>query len=311
MGAPPDVDFPEPTEEERELQREQLENLRFNQQILQEQARQQELLAPFLFESAGIRPIMDDRGRIAGFERVEPSEEDRLLQELNLDVLRRTREQFLEQEEDPLADRRRAVEEGLLARSEAALAGDLPVSPALEDELSEQERRLRAELLQTLGPDYETSTPGIEALDRFRRTSSTLREEARRGQLTLAEGLGLARGAANLQQEQQPLSALGFFGEFGRSGRAAEQGRRGTALQQIIAGTSAPLSGRIATAAGFNQGASGFNAPLSRLFGERQLQFQAGQRPDPLLQTLGLIAGQTSGAFLGGAGSSAGRKLFD
>ena len=299
MGGGSDIDFPEPTQEEQQLQQAQLANLRFSQALLQEQARQQELLAPFLFESAGIRPITDEQGRIVSFERTEPTEEESLLQELNLDVLRRTQARLAEQEEGPLAARRRAVEEGLLERSEAALAGELPISPALEDELT-----------ATLGPEYETTTPGIEALDRFRRTSTSLREEARRGQLTLAEGLGLARGAANLQREQQPLANLGFFGEFGRMGRAGVQGQQNAALQRIVAGTAAPMAGPLATSQAFNQLNAGLNAPLSRLFGERQLQFQAAQQGNPLLSTLGLIVGQAGGAFAGGAGSQFARRLF-
>ena len=93
-------------------------------------------------------------------------------------------------------------------------------------------------------------------------------------------------------------------------GRAAEQGARSTALQQIVGGSGVPGSRALGTSAALSQIGAGFNAPLSRLFGERQLQFQAPQQTNPLLSTLGLIAGQAGGAFAGGAGSAFGRRLF-
>lgn len=60
MDLSPDVNVPEPTPEERALQTEQVEILRQQRDIIKQQARQQELLAPLLFEQSGIRPIYSE-----------------------------------------------------------------------------------------------------------------------------------------------------------------------------------------------------------------------------------------------------------
>ena len=62
-----------------------------------------------------------------------------------------------------------------------ALSGETPISPALEAEIGQQEKQLRQHLSQKLGPGYETTTPGIQALDQFQRRATLVREEARRG----------------------------------------------------------------------------------------------------------------------------------
>lgn len=84
------------------------------------------------------------------------------------------------------------IQQMLNERTMAALKGELPVDPALERELTSKEQTLRERLQAQFGPGYETSTPGIQTLDEFFRSSEGLRYSARRDQLTLAEQLGLA-----------------------------------------------------------------------------------------------------------------------
>jgi hypothetical protein len=77
----------------------------------------------------------------------------------------------------------------LLNRQGAALRGELPVNPALMSSLEEQEEELRAALEKNLGPGYETSTPGIEALAEFEQKKQGVMEAARRDDIGFAQGL--------------------------------------------------------------------------------------------------------------------------
>src|SRR3990172_2008136 len=106
---------------------------------------------------------------------------------------------------DELAPLRSQIEKGFLERTQAALAGQLPVNPALLSDLAENERTLRETLRRQLGPGFETSSPGIESLGEFGQRRSELLESARRGDLTLAEQLGISRQQANDLQLQNLL----------------------------------------------------------------------------------------------------------
>tara|TARA_Y100000310_G_scaffold231529_2_gene234128 strand:+ start:10425 stop:11297 length:873 start_codon:yes stop_codon:yes gene_type:complete len=185
-----DVNVPGPSSEERALQAEQTELLRDQRDILNEQVRQQNLLAPFLFSESGVQPI---------FNEIDPETgelQDPLLDKGDIIAF--------EPIDDPLDPLRGDIERQFLERTNLALKGELPTSPALERELAEGEQQTRERLLKQLGPGFETSTPGIEGLDTFFRTAEELREGARRGDLTLAEQLGLARE----QQNQSRIDAL-------------------------------------------------------------------------------------------------------
>jgi len=167
-GGGGDVNVPGPTEEERDLQRQQTEILKQQHVIIERQVRQQDLLAPILFEEAGIIPTIDpETGEIIGFE-TDP-------------------------EQAALKEQRSEIEKLFLQRSKDALEGNLPVNPALERDLKEGEEELRERLRKQLGRNFETSSPGIEALGDFFERGELIREGARRGDLTLAEQLGQAR----------------------------------------------------------------------------------------------------------------------
>jgi len=236
MDFSPDIDVPGPSEQEIALQQEQLE-------LLQEQRKLSDLLTPFLFEEAGITAIRDEAGEIIGFER----------------------------EEDPNQPLREEIERGFLERTQAALAGELPVNPALIRAREEGLKTLEERLRKQLGPGFETSSPGIEALSEFGTRSEELFEGARRGDLTLAESLGIAR------QESQERTLDRLFGraaagfEFPRSAAASITGplslfQQDRALQlqanitsqQIGGQTLASLFGAAGTAVGLGIGLGGF-----------------------------------------------------
>lgn len=200
------VEAPEVTPEERELQRNQAELLALQRTIITEQRAQNRILLPFLAEQEGFDVTVDENGVITGItqraeetaKRAQTAEIERLLGE----------------------------------RSLAALRGELPVDPALEKDLEVQEEELRNQLAQQFGPGFETSSPGIEALEEFRRTSEILRSGARTGQLTLAEQLGITREQQNQFKRQSSqdvirTSAIGdpltFAGAFGQTARGFGQ----------------------------------------------------------------------------------------
>jgi len=214
------VNVPGPTEQEQALQAQQTRLLEQQATAFTEQQRIQQLLSPFIFESSGVKPIFDPNqpGRIISFEP----------------------------QADELAPLRSQIEKGFLERTQAALSGQLPVNPALLSDLAENERTLRETLRRQLGPGFETSSPGIEALGEFGQRRSELLESARRGDLSLAEQLGLSREQANQMQ-----------------------------LQNLLRNISGASNFPFQAAGGFGQAAAGFNAPLQLGFQNRGMQFQA------------------------------------
>ncbi len=206
------INVPGPTQEERDLQREQVEILRDQRTLLSEQLRQQNLLAPLLFDSAGIKPIFDTEGddptRIVGFEQIED-------------------------ELDPLRD---DIEKGFLERTRSAQLGELPVNPALLSDLDEAEETLRNSLRASLGPDFETSTPGSRRLDDFFETKEGILEESRRGDLSLSEGLSLSREASSDARIQSFLNRTVGVNQF--------QGSTLPGLSNLVQGFQLPISTR-------------------------------------------------------------------
>ncbi len=198
MGKPK-ISLPPPSAAEEQLRTEQSEMLRLNRQMLQEQTRRDELLAPYLYKQAGITPKYDAAGTLIGFEDVP----------------------------DELKGLRTSIEKGLLERSQAAIAGTLPVDPALERNLVENEAQLRDVVRRQLGPGGETSTPGIQMLADFMKRKEELRSAARTGQMTLAEQLGVTRQQANDLRTQSlmaraasaqgyPFQSVGQYGTLGQ-----------------------------------------------------------------------------------------------
>src|SRR5262249_62266018 len=51
--------------------------------------------------------------------------------------------------------------------------GNLDVDPAMVQQLGQQEQLFREQMRRQLGPDWETSSPGIEASNRFQQMKQT------------------------------------------------------------------------------------------------------------------------------------------
>lgn len=235
MGSPAKVKPPKPSATEVALQQQQLDMLKQQQALLQQSTHTQDLLAPFLYQSIGLTPKYDASGNITGFTQAV----------------------------DPNKDLQKKIEGEFLQRTQDALEGKLPVDKNLTDELTKQERTLRETLQKQLGTDYETSTPGIEALANFNKTKAALLDSASRGDLTLGEQLGLAQHASNQNDTSDMLrNALGI------------------ANNPFATGVQ-----------GFGNAAAGINPALNYYQGNRNMQLQANlfnaSQPSTLSQILG------------------------
>ncbi len=70
-----------------------------------------------------------------------------------------------------------------------AMKGEMPISPALEEEIANRRATMENTLSQKLGPNWQTTTPGIQAMKAFDEAASLTREEARRGQVVQGAGI--------------------------------------------------------------------------------------------------------------------------
>jgi hypothetical protein len=89
-----------------------------------------------------------------------------------------------------------------------AYNGNLGISPALEADLAKQQAVLEQTLAQKLGPNWATSTPGIQAINEFQKQAGLVREEARRSMLNEGQGLLLQNLGYQQGVKQQQLSNL-------------------------------------------------------------------------------------------------------
>jgi len=250
------ISFPQESPQEEALRGEQVSLLRQQRDILAQQQREQQMLAPILFGAAGIRPIKDASGQTVGFEEIP----------------------------DPLKGRQDEVASRLIDRQLAALKGELPDNPALLRDLATQERTLNETLRKEMGPGYATGTAGGNRLTQFNESRNVILEGGRRGDLSLAQQLGLAREGAN-------------------------QARTDSLLSRAVGLNQSPLS----IAQGFGQTAGGYTAPLEQLLQVRQGRMQGTMAREAMNQAetamwLG-FASDTIGAVAGAAAAASSKRL--
>src|SRR4249919_1682297 len=130
---------PQPSPEERALQRQQTELLAFQTDVMKQQQQQQKVLLPFLAQQEGFNVTMDANGNISGITK----------------------------NEDPLQAQDKEIQALLQQRTLDALHGNLPVDPAREGSLASQEQQMKEALANKFGPGAETSSPGIETMGEF------------------------------------------------------------------------------------------------------------------------------------------------
>lgn len=258
------VEAPKPTKEENALRSEQTELLRQQREILVSQQNQQKALMPIFAKQLGLNLKFDKAGNIIGASQIPDPKGDKIAA-MQQQVLEKTLADLLKV--DPLDPARQRVEKLLLERSEKALKGELPVDPALERDITSQRDTLQNRLREQFGSGFDTSTPGIEAMQRFEESAEVLRSGARRGELTLAEQLSMARQGLGQQEGQAGINSGGFAFNVGQGqlqGAMAQRAQLGQILGQ-------PLG----IAGGLGQVAGGFQMPIGQLQHQRQMEFDA------------------------------------
>lgn len=231
-----DVNVPGPSPEEQALQKQQLE-------LIQEQRAQNEMLKPYLYQLSGIKEV---DGRIVAMTEDEQLASMTSAQRLQYDNSKLQAEQY-----------------------QKALKGELPLSKAVENELTKQRADLESYMSRNLGPNWQQSTPGIQALAEFDKKANALREEQMYGKQTGASAMSIA------QQD--------FYNQL---------------LSRSAQSASSPL--------GMYQGLMGsYQAALQPYQAQRQMQLQANmanaRSGNSMMSGLGMLAGTGLGFALGGA----------
>lgn len=255
MGSSPKIEAPPIDPAETALRGAQADLLKTQTGLLKEQADLNKLLLPIQLAQAGLRPTYGQDGKVTGYEEIP----------------------------DPLKDTRKEIEAGYLDRVSKALKGELPVNPALLKDLGDRETQLRETLRKNVGPGWETSTPGIEAMTKFQTERDNILEAARRGDLSLAESLSLSRESANFGREAQGLQ-----------------------MSQGIGYPALTLAGAM------GQNVSGYSSALTPYANDRALALNASIQNASIPSSFDRIlggAGQLAGVALGGW-AGAGFKKF-
>ncbi len=157
-GGGGDSDAPEPTAQETALQAAQL-------RAYQSQEAETATLKPILYQSMG---LINENGTVRKMTDAEYQASLSPTEQLANKATRLQQERLIK-----------------------ALEGTLPVSTALENDITEREGTLRETLSRKLGSDYETSTPGIQALSEFGKKADELREASRKDEINSGTALSL------------------------------------------------------------------------------------------------------------------------
>ena len=143
--------------------------------MLEREARQQELLLPVMLRRSGVEAVRDPvTGEVTGFKELKdsatltPYEKSMFaIQEgqmaLQKEMLAQSQKEFAEYTTSPLAQQRKDIEAKFYQRTLDALSGNLPVNPALERGLQEEQDLLGEQMRRQLGSGWATSPPGIQA----------------------------------------------------------------------------------------------------------------------------------------------------
>lgn len=131
------------------------------------------LFTPLMLESLGFKGEFDPGGNLSGITRFS---EEELVGRMS-----------------PLEKMQYEIAQEQSKRQLKALRGELDVDPALTEEIQKNEKLLRESLSRALGPNYEKSTVGQQALQDFTERATRITEGARRGEI--AQGTTLLSSA--------------------------------------------------------------------------------------------------------------------
>jgi hypothetical protein len=185
-------------------------------------------------------------------------------------------------------------------RLNAALTGEEPISPALEKQLTEEQKLLEADLSKRLGPDWASSTPGIQAMDKFKQRADLIREEARQGAISQAGSQYLAaRGLLAGEKQQKVANIAGLMGNTSSLSNVPT-GVSTTNLSQLTSGGggTADLSGLMG---GGSSSVYGNIADLRNYYADQRARQDAINMGTSAGRTSALMGGLMGGAQIGAA----------
>jgi len=287
---------PAPTAEEVALQKQQLTLLKQQQTLLESEKRQQTLLLPLMLRRSGVEGIYDpETNELTGYRELQESQDlspyetsmfeiQQGQMELQKEMLAQSKKEF-EKQDSPLAKQREEIEGAFYQRTLDALQGKLPVNPGLTRGLEEEGALMREQMRRQLGPGWATSTPGIQATAEFSQRKQELLEAARRGDLTLAEQLGLQRGS----MDSRRLSDM-----FARAAQTQTLAELGPSRQLL--GYNALMRASqpgITLGAAFGGASGNIGQALQPYIAQRQMQFQGAMAG--YQRTSGILGGLASG----------------
>jgi hypothetical protein len=210
------TDVPPPpgmTAEELEIQKIILGQLRSGSQM-------QEMLMPYMMEEMGYRvidtpPSGDDPGGRT-LERISPEERFAGM--------------------DPQERKTYELHDAYLDRQLSAVRGELPVSPALERDISERRGLVQEDLSRRLGPQYKQSTAGLQTEAKFEESADIAKESARQGIISQGPGLIGSSQAGMEGRTQADIAGLynvpqSYYTGIGAAGSALQPYQQQRGLQ--------------------------------------------------------------------------------
>ena len=239
------VAAPVPTAEERALQAEQLK-------ILQQQTAETAQMRPYVLKGMG---LMEEDGNLRYMSEDERTAGMSDLERGQYDITKQSQ-----------------------ARQAQAYAGELPISPALEKSLTDEQAKMSEALSQRLGPNWMQTTPGQQAMGEFTQRADLVREEARRGAMSTEGGmllsnlgyLGNTQGMQTQMAGQFPTRTSGLFQGYGQA-QSPYQQQRSMQMQASMANAQsqdsqqAGLMGGIGSLVGSGMQAYGTYAGMAAL----------------------------------------------
>ncbi len=198
-------------------------------------------------------------------------------------------------------------------RTKKALAGELPLDPGIKRQLDENEQSLRATLAKNLGPGYETSTPGIQALANFNKRREETISAFQHGEIASSAELGM-RGQTT-ERGTNPFSTVTAASEQGQFlNPFAQAGSPQARTAQLMNAVSAPFgkggSDGSTLAGQFGQTASalaGQRAEQAKLMAQERAA--ASAKWGTIGTGIGTVVGGAAGAMIGGVGAAPGAMM--
>lgn len=196
-------------------------------------------------------------------------------------------------------------------RTKKAMAGELPLDPGIQRQLDENEVSLRAGLAKNLGPGYETSTPGIQALANFNKRREEVVSAFQHGEISSSAGLGLQ--GQQVQPGPDPFSTLGAVSGQGQYlNPFASAGSPNSRSAQLLNAVQSPFASR--EGGGFGTLASQYGqtaASLSQGSAEQakiaaQLRAQNAAKWGTIGTGTGAVLGGVVGSIVPGIGTAVG-----